>query len=110
MKRIVVYGAEGLACKHEIINKFSNHDLVIGFQTEFEKDKICDACHMGKQTKASSKSKKYISTYRHLELLHMDLFEPARHCSQGGKRYIVVVVDNYTRFTRSHFCQKKVKL
>ena len=51
----------------------------------FEKDRICDACQLGKQTKVSFKSKNIVSTSRPLELLHMDLFGPTRTTSLGGK-------------------------
>jgi hypothetical protein len=33
------------------------------------------------------------------ELLHMDLVGPAHVRSMGGKRYVLVVVDDYTRFS-----------
>ena len=40
-----------------ILEKVSKHDLVKGLpKIKFEKDKICDACQMGKQTKISFKS------------------------------------------------------
>ena len=51
----------------------------------FEKDRICNACQLGKQTKVSFKSKNIISTSRLLELLHMDLFGPTRTTSLGEK-------------------------
>ena len=61
---------------------FQKNSLVIGLpQLKFEKDKICDACQMGKQTKSSFKSKNMISTIRPLQLLHMDLFGPSKIAS-----------------------------
>ena len=51
----------------------------------FENDRICDACQLGKQTKISFKFKNIVSTSRPLELLHMDLFGPTRITSLGGK-------------------------
>ena len=59
----------------ELLSKLSKLNLVKGLLvTKFVKDKICDACQLGKQTKSSFKKKKFISTSRPLELLHMDLF------------------------------------
>jgi hypothetical protein len=59
----------------ELLSKLSKFDLAKGLPvTKFVKDKICDACQLGKQTKSSFKKKKVISTSRPLELLHMDLF------------------------------------
>lgn len=58
-----------------LISKLSNKDLVIGLpKIKFEKDRLCDACQMGKQTRTSFSSKNIVSTSRPLQLLHMDLF------------------------------------
>ena len=40
-----------------------------------------------------------VQTSRPLELLHIDLMGPARVQSLGGKKYILVVVDDFTRYT-----------
>ena len=67
--------------------------------TKFVKDKICDACQLGKQTKSSFKKKKVISTSTPLELLHIDLFDPIRTASLSGKLYSFVIVNDYSRYT-----------
>ena len=66
---------------------------------KFEKDDVCDACQMRKQTRSSFKSKGMISTSRPLELLHFDLFGPISPSSLGGKSYAFIIVDDYSRFT-----------
>ena len=48
---------------------------------------------MGKQVKSKHPSVTEVQTSRPLELLHIDLMGPARVQSLGGKRYILVVVD-----------------
>jgi hypothetical protein len=84
----------------ELLSKLSKLDLVKGLPvTKFVKDKICDACQLGKQTKSSFKKKKIISTSRPLELLHMDLFGPIRTAGLSGKLYAFVIVDDYSRYT-----------
>ena len=65
----------------------------------FEKEKICEVCQLGKQVRTSFKSKQYYSTFRPLQLLHMDLFGPSRTASLGGKHYAFVIVDDFSRFT-----------
>ena len=40
-----------------------------------------------------------VQTSRPLELLHIDLMGPTRVQSLGGKKYILVVVDDFTRYT-----------
>ena len=40
-----------------------------------------------------------VQTSRPLELLHIDLMSPARVQSLGEKKYILMVVDDFTRYT-----------
>ena len=54
---------------------------------------------MGKQVKSKHPSVTDVQTSRPLELLHIDLIGPVRVLSLGGKRYILVVVDDFTRYT-----------
>jgi len=62
------------------LNKLVKHDLVFGLpKIKFIKDKLCDACQKGKQTKVSFEPKHIVSTFRPLELIHMDLFHPSRN-------------------------------
>ena len=82
------------------ITQLNKDELVKGLpKIYFEKDKVCEACQMGKQIKASFKNKNFISTSRPLELLHMDLFGPSRTTSLGGKSYAFVIVDDLSRYT-----------
>ena len=54
---------------------------------------------MGKQTKSSFTLKNKISTSRHLQLLHLDLFGLTRNVSLSGMYYVVVIINDYSRFT-----------
>ena len=68
-------------------------------KANFIKNKICDACQLGKQTKTSFKTKNHIYTTRPLQLIHLDLFGPNRVASLGGKYYAFVIVDDFSRYT-----------
>ncbi|KAI3666984.1 hypothetical protein L6452_42025 [Arctium lappa] len=57
------------------------------------------ACEKGKQTKASFKSKQVSSVTSPLQLLHMDLFGPVNIQSIVGKKYTLVIIDEYFRYT-----------
>lgn len=54
---------------------------------------------MGKQIRVSHKKVTSIGTSRSLELLHMDLASPTRVESLGGKKYFMVVVDDFSIYT-----------
>nr|GEU52239.1 copia protein [Tanacetum cinerariifolium] len=57
------------------------------------------ACAMGKSKKKSHKPKSEDTNQEKLYLLHMDLYGPMRVESVNGKKYILVIVDDYSRFT-----------
>jgi transposase InsO family protein len=48
-----------------------------------------------------------VMTKRPCELLHMDLVGPARVRSTGGKWYVLVVVDDYSRYAWVFFLEDK---
>ena len=83
-----------------LITKLVKHHLVKGIPNlRFEDDKVCDVCQLEKQTRNTFKSKNIVFTTRPLEFLHIDLFGPTRTTSLGEKKYGLVVVDDYSRFT-----------
>ena len=90
------------------LNKLISKDLVVGLpKLKFEKDKLCDACQKGKQTRVSFKPKNVVSTTQPLQLLHMDLFGPSRTMSFGGNYYALVIVDDFSRYTWTLFITHK---
>ncbi|GJV18691.1 retrovirus-related pol polyprotein from transposon TNT 1-94 [Tanacetum coccineum] len=81
----------------------ARHGLVRGLpKLKFEKDHLCSACAMGKSKKKPHKPKSKDTNQEKLYLLHMDLCGPMRVASVNGKKYILVIVDDYSRFTRGH--------
>nr|GEV18425.1 retrovirus-related Pol polyprotein from transposon TNT 1-94 [Tanacetum cinerariifolium] len=68
-----------------------------------------DACKIGKQASASHKSKNIVSVTRCLKFLHMDLFGPSAVQSYGGNLYTLVIVDDYSRYTRTRFLKTKTE-
>ncbi|GKD14229.1 retrovirus-related pol polyprotein from transposon TNT 1-94, partial [Tanacetum coccineum] len=82
------------------INHLDRHGLVRGLlKLKFEKDHLCSACAMGKSKKKSHKPKSKDTNQEKLYLLHMDLCGPMRVASVNGKKYILVIVDDYSQFT-----------
>ncbi|GJX09131.1 retrovirus-related pol polyprotein from transposon TNT 1-94 [Tanacetum coccineum] len=66
---------------------------------KFQKDHLCSACALGKSKKSSHQPKAEDTNQEKLYLLHMDLCGLMRVASINGKRYILVIVDDYLRFT-----------
>ncbi|GKD36953.1 retrovirus-related pol polyprotein from transposon TNT 1-94 [Tanacetum coccineum] len=84
------------------INKLTSKDLVDGLpKFKYNKDHLCSACEQGKRKRASLPPKLVPSTKSKLDLLHMDLCGPMRVASINGKKYILVIVDDYSRYTWS---------
>ncbi|GKD38918.1 retrovirus-related pol polyprotein from transposon TNT 1-94 [Tanacetum coccineum] len=82
------------------INHLARHGLVRGLPTlKFEKDHLCSACEMGKSKKKSHKPKSKDTNQEKLYLLHIDLYRLMRVASVNGKKYILVIVEDYSRFT-----------
>ncbi|GJR12346.1 retrovirus-related pol polyprotein from transposon TNT 1-94 [Tanacetum coccineum] len=66
---------------------------------KFEKNHLCSACALGKSKKKPHKPKSEDTNQEKLYLLHMDLCGPMRVASVNGKKYILVIVNDYSRFT-----------
>jgi len=90
------------------LSKLSKHNLVRSLPNiKYDKDKICDACVKGKNTKYSLHSKSAVLSHKVLELLHIDIFGPTKTLSLSGKRYGFVIVDDFSRFTWVLFLSHK---
>nr|GEW20554.1 putative ribonuclease H-like domain-containing protein [Tanacetum cinerariifolium] len=74
---------------------------------KFKKDHLCLACAMGKSKKKSHKPKSEDANQEKLYLVHMDLCGPMHVESVNGKKYILVIVDDYSRFTWVKFLRSK---
>ncbi|GKA58003.1 retrovirus-related pol polyprotein from transposon TNT 1-94 [Tanacetum coccineum] len=90
------------------LNKLAKDGLAQGIpRLKFQKDHLCSACALGKSKKSSHQPKAEDTNQEKLYLLHMDLCGPMRVASINGKRYILVIVDDYSRFTWVRFLKTK---
>ncbi|GKB15324.1 retrovirus-related pol polyprotein from transposon TNT 1-94, partial [Tanacetum coccineum] len=81
------------------INHLARHGLVRGLpKLKFENDHLYSTCAMGKSKKKLHKPKSEDTNQEKLYLLHMDLCGPMHVASVNGKKYILVIVDDYSRF------------
>ncbi|GJT68016.1 putative ribonuclease H-like domain-containing protein [Tanacetum coccineum] len=85
----------------QIIPRLSkSHGLVLGLpKLKFKRDHLCSAFALGKSTKKPHKPKSDDTNQEKLYLLYMDLCGPMRVASVNGKKYILVIVDDYSLFT-----------
>ncbi|GJT23466.1 retrovirus-related pol polyprotein from transposon TNT 1-94 [Tanacetum coccineum] len=92
----------------DYINLLSKKDVVIGLpKLKYVKDQLCSSCEVSKAKRSSFKSKTVPSSKGRLNLLHMDLCGPMRVASINGKKYILVIVDDYYRYTWTLFLRSK---
>ncbi|GKB98451.1 retrovirus-related pol polyprotein from transposon TNT 1-94, partial [Tanacetum coccineum] len=90
------------------INLLSKNNIVNGLpKLKFVKDDLCSSCEFGKAKRKSFHTKTTLSSKRRLQLLHMDLCGPMRVESINGKKYVLVIVDDYFRYTWTHFLRSK---
>ncbi|GKC27581.1 retrovirus-related pol polyprotein from transposon TNT 1-94, partial [Tanacetum coccineum] len=92
----------------DYINLLSKKDVVIGLpKLKYVKNQLCSSCEVSKAKRSSFKSKTVPSSKGRLNLLHMDLCGPMRVASINGKKYILVIVDDYSRYTWTLFLRSK---
>ncbi|GKE63314.1 retrovirus-related pol polyprotein from transposon TNT 1-94 [Tanacetum coccineum] len=92
----------------DTINLLSKNDIVIGLpKLKFVKDHLCSSCELRKAKRKSFYTKTTSSSKRRLQLLHMDLYGPMRVQNINGKKYVLVIVDDYSRYTWTHFLRSK---
>nr|GEW59420.1 hypothetical protein [Tanacetum cinerariifolium] len=95
-----------------VSNVTSSSLLIVGLvrglpKLKYQKDHLYSACALGKSKNHSHKPKAEDFIQEKLYLLHMDLCRPMRIQSINGRKYILVIVDDYSRFTRVKFLRSK---
>nr|GFC59942.1 retrovirus-related Pol polyprotein from transposon TNT 1-94 [Tanacetum cinerariifolium] len=115
-----VYFIEGLGHNLFSVGQFCDSDLEVAFRRnacfvknlegvdllkgvrlpkfKYLKEHLCPSCEQGKSKRASHPPKPVPNSRQRLHLLHMDLCRPMRIASINGKRYVLVIVDDYSRY------------
>ncbi|WVZ94452.1 hypothetical protein U9M48_040341 [Paspalum notatum var. saurae] len=89
-------------------HRLSSMGLIRGLpKLRAEKDLVCHPCRHGKMVAASHIPVSQVMTSYPGELLHMDTAGPARVASVSGKWYVLVVVDDFSRFSWVFFMEFK---
>ncbi|GJR03057.1 retrovirus-related pol polyprotein from transposon TNT 1-94 [Tanacetum coccineum] len=84
----------------DTINDLDRNDLVTGLpKFKYHKEHLCPSCEQGKSKRESLPLKPVPNSKQRLHLLHMDLCGPKKITSINGKRYVLVIVDDYSHYT-----------
>nr|GEU43161.1 hypothetical protein [Tanacetum cinerariifolium] len=84
------------------------YDIMTGLpKLKFIKDHLYSSCELGKAKRKSFKTKNTPSSKRRLQILYMDLCSPMTVESFNGKKYVLVIVDEYSRYIWTHFLRSK---
>nr|GEZ46902.1 Gag-Pol polyprotein [Tanacetum cinerariifolium] len=124
-----VYFVQGLGHNFFSVGQFCDSDLEVAFRRntcfvrnlegvdllkkdrlpkfKYHKEHLCPFCEQGKSKIASHPPKPVPNSRQRLHLLHMDLCGRMRIASINGKRYVLVIVDDYSRYTWVHFLRSK---
>nr|GEZ65486.1 retrovirus-related Pol polyprotein from transposon TNT 1-94 [Tanacetum cinerariifolium] len=94
--------------KFDTINDLAKNDLVSGLpKFKYHKEHLCPSCEQRKSKRASHPPKPVPNSRQMLHLLHIDLCGPMRIASINEKPYVLVIVDDYSRYTWVQFLRLK---
>ena len=68
--------------------------------------KVCETCQLGKKARGSFPHDKNVSR-NVLDIVHSDLWGPAKTTSMGGCKYYVTFIDDHTRKVWVYFMKEK---
>nr|GEX44647.1 putative Gag-Pol polyprotein [Tanacetum cinerariifolium] len=92
----------------DTINLLSKYEIANSLpKLKFVKDHLCSSCELAKAKRKSFKTKTTSSSKRQLQILHTDLCGPMRVESFNGKKYVPIIVDDYSRYTWTYFLRSK---
>nr|GEX41178.1 retrovirus-related Pol polyprotein from transposon TNT 1-94 [Tanacetum cinerariifolium] len=92
----------------DTINDLARNNLVSGLpKFKYNKEHLCPSYEPGKSKRASHPPKPVPNSRQRLHLLHTDLCGLMRIASINGKRYVLVIVDDYSRYTWVNFLRSK---
>ncbi|GJZ17753.1 retrovirus-related pol polyprotein from transposon TNT 1-94 [Tanacetum coccineum] len=93
---------ENVSLEFQVMSLEKENDLCISNLSRATSTKSW-LCHQRKSKKSPHKPKPIPNSKNRLHLLHMDLCGPIRLESINGKRYVIEIVDDYSRDTWVHF-------
>nr|GEX01420.1 retrotransposon protein, putative, Ty1-copia subclass [Tanacetum cinerariifolium] len=90
-----------------VVRRLRNDLVTVLPKLKYHKEPLCPSYEQGKRKRASHPPKPVLNSKQRLYLLHMDLCGPMRIASINGKRYVLVIMDDYSRYTWVIFLKLK---
>jgi transposase InsO family protein len=95
----------------DLLYRLSGSSLLRGLPLlKFESDLVCAPCHHGKMIADTHSPVNTVMTEHPGQLLHMKTVVPSQVRSMGGKWYVLVIVDDYSRYSWVFFLESKDKV
>lgn len=83
------------------------NDMVVGLPRLLQPTEVCKGCLMAKQTRTPFPSQSSYASSKGLELVHGDLCGPISPPTPSGKRYFLLLVDDFSRMMWVFFLSTK---
>jgi transposase InsO family protein len=74
---------------------------------KFESDLVCAPCHHGKMIVAFHSPVNTMMTEHPVQLLHMNTVGFSRVRAMGGKWYVLLIINDYSRYSWVFFLERK---
>nr|GFC74212.1 ribonuclease H-like domain-containing protein [Tanacetum cinerariifolium] len=98
---IIIRTDNGTEFKNQVLKVYFDS---VGISHQMSaKEHLCPSCEQGKSKRASHPPKLVPNSKQRIHLLHIDLCGLMRVASINGKRYVLVIVDDYSRYTWVYF-------
>ncbi|GKB79400.1 zinc finger, CCHC-type containing protein [Tanacetum coccineum] len=91
----------------ESLRSMAQRDLVHGIPTIKHTTQVCDVCLIGKHSRAPFPKKAKARSTSPLDLVYGDLCGPITPPTPSGKKYIFLLVDDYSRYMWAYFLKSK---
>jgi hypothetical protein len=92
------------------MQQLSKKILVDGLPNIHFSKGICDGCVLGKHSQENFDKGKTRGASSPLDMIHSDLMGPFSHPSIKKVRYVLIFVDDFSRFTSIYFLRQKSKV
>jgi hypothetical protein len=82
----------------EALKQLNTKEMVQGMPSLDHVEQFCDICVLTKQRQLPFPKKSSFRAKERLELMHGDLCGPVTPATPGGRRYFLMLVDNFSRY------------